>query len=103
MPSLPDRGRADGVAGRYVEMQDRGELSVLGEKTVPVAAWLSGVAQHVADCQIGAITMDRLKQAELARRSTGRASARRWYGGARASATATRTVSGSAGLSLTGR
>lgn len=65
MPSLLDRGQADGVARRYVEMQDRGELSVLGEKTVPVAAWLSGVMQHVADCQIGAITMDRLKHAEL--------------------------------------
>lgn len=35
-PNLLDRGQVDGVAGRYVEMQKRGELSVLGDKTVPV-------------------------------------------------------------------
>jgi len=66
MPSLLDRGQADGVSGRYVEMQDRGELSVLGDKTVPVAAWLSVVVKHVQDSPIAAITMDRYKQSELA-------------------------------------
>lgn len=65
MPSLLDRGQADSVAGRYVEMQDRGELSVLGDKTVPVAAWLVEVMRHVADQPVTAITMDRYKQAEL--------------------------------------
>lgn len=65
MPSLLDRGQTDGVAGRYVEMQDRGELSVLGDKTVPVAPWLVEVMRHVADQQVIAITMDRYKQAEL--------------------------------------
>ena len=65
-PSLLDRGQSDGVAGRYVEMQDRGELTVLGEKTVPVAGWLSDVARHVQGESIGAITMDRYKQSELA-------------------------------------
>lgn len=65
MPSLLDRGHADGVAGRYVEMQDRGELSVLGDKTVPVAPWLVEVMRHVEDQPIIAITMDRYKQAEL--------------------------------------
>lgn len=64
-PSLLDRGQADGVAGRYVEMQDRGELSVLGDKTVPVAPWLIEVLRHVEDQPILAITMDRYKQAEL--------------------------------------
>ena len=39
-PSLLDRGQNDGVSGRYVEMQDRGELSTLGDQTVPVAPWL---------------------------------------------------------------
>lgn len=65
MPSLLDRGQADSVAGRYVEMQDRGELSVLGDKTVPVTAWLVEVMRHVADQPVTAITMDRYKQAEL--------------------------------------
>lgn len=64
-PSLLDRGQSDGVAGRYVEMQERGELSVLGDKTVPVAPWLAEVMRHVEDQQIIAITMDRYKQAEL--------------------------------------
>lgn len=65
MPSLLDRGQADGVEGRYVEMQNRGELSVLGDKTVPVAPWLVEVVRHVEGEQILAITMDRYKQAEL--------------------------------------
>lgn len=65
LPSLLDRGQSDGVAARYVEMQDRGELSVLGDKTVPVAPWLTEVVRHVQEQQILAITMDRYKQAEL--------------------------------------
>lgn len=65
MPTLLDRGQSDGVAGRYTEMQDRGELSVLGDKTVPVAPWLLEVMAHVEGEQILAITMDRYKQAEL--------------------------------------
>ncbi|MCB1371524.1 MAG: terminase [Rhodobacteraceae bacterium] len=64
-PSLLDRGQVDGVAGRYVEMQDRGELTVLGEKTVPVAPWLVEVMRHVAGQPVAAVTADRYKQAEL--------------------------------------
>ncbi|MFP3345423.1 hypothetical protein R0J87_23355, partial [Halomonas sp. SIMBA_159] len=47
MPSLLDRGQADGVAGRYVAMHERGELTVLGDKTVPVAPWLAEVIRNV--------------------------------------------------------
>lgn len=65
VPSLLDRGQSDGVTGRYVEMHDRGELSVLGDKTVPVAPWLVEVMRHVEDQPVIAITMDRYKQAEL--------------------------------------
>ena len=64
-PSLLDRGQSDGVASRYVEMQDRGELSVLGDATVPVAAWLKAVAAHVAGETVATFTADRYKQAEL--------------------------------------
>jgi len=64
-PNLLDRGQNDGVQNRYVEMQDRGELSTLGDQTVPVAAWLTQVVEHVADQTIAAITADRYKQAEL--------------------------------------
>jgi phage terminase large subunit-like protein len=65
MPSLLDRGQVDGVASRYVEMQDRGELSTLGDKTVPVAPWLVEVMKRVEDCQALALVADRYKQAEL--------------------------------------
>lgn len=65
-PSLLDRGQVDAVGDRYVQMHDRGELSVLGDKTVPVAAWLIGVMRHVQGQGIAAITMDRYKQSELA-------------------------------------
>ena len=64
-PSLLDRGQIDGVAGRYVEMQDRGELNLLGDKTVPVSPWLVDVIKHVEGSPIAAITMDRYKQSEL--------------------------------------
>ena len=65
-PSLADRGAADGVSGRYQEMQDRGELSTLGDKTVPVAPWLAEVMRHVEGEAIAAICADRYKQSELA-------------------------------------
>lgn len=64
-PSLLDRGQADGVTGRYVEMERRGELITLGDRTVPVAPWLVEVARRVADQPIAAITCDRYRQAEL--------------------------------------
>jgi len=64
-PSLLDRGQNDGVSGRYVEMQDRGELSTLGDQTVPVAPWLVEVMAHVEGEPVAAITADRYKQAEL--------------------------------------
>lgn len=64
-PSLLDRGQRDGVSGRYVEMQDRGELSTLGDQTVPVAAWLVNVMAHVEGETVAALTADRYKQAEL--------------------------------------
>ncbi|SMX42533.1 terminase large subunit domain-containing protein [Maliponia aquimaris] len=64
-PSLLDRGQADGVAGRYVEMQERGELTTLGDKTVPVAPWLVEVLRHVEGQGVTCIIADRYKQAEL--------------------------------------
>lgn len=64
-PGLLDRGQADGVGSRYVEMKDRGELSTLGEATVPVSPWLVETLRHVAGEQIAAICADRYKQSEL--------------------------------------
>ena len=64
-PPLADRGAADGVSGRYVEMADRGELNTLGDRTVPVAAWLTKIMQLVEGENVVALTADRYKQAEL--------------------------------------
>lgn len=64
-PTLLDRGSNDGVSDRYVQMQDRGELSTLGDQTVPVAPWLMEVMKHVDGKPIAALTADRYKQAEL--------------------------------------
>lgn len=64
-PTLLNRGQADGIGSRYVEMQDRGELSTLGDQTVPVASWLSEAMRHVEGESTTAITADRYKQAEL--------------------------------------
>jgi phage terminase large subunit-like protein len=64
-PSLADRGANDGVQGRYVEMQDRGELSTLGDLTVPIAPWLLQVMAHVEGETVAAMVLDRYKQAEI--------------------------------------
>src|SRR3546814_15981276 len=46
-------------------MESRGELSTLGEATVPVAPWLAQVMQHVEGQTIAAPCLDRYKQAEI--------------------------------------
>ncbi|MGJ8586975.1 MAG: terminase TerL endonuclease subunit [Yoonia sp.] len=64
-PSLADRGANDGVQGRYIEMQDRGELRTLGDQTVPIAPWLLQVMAHVDGEPVAALVLDRYKQAEV--------------------------------------
>lgn len=65
VPSLADRGAADGVGTRYVEMKERGELTVLGENTVPAGAWLGEVVKRLDGYPIAAICCDRYRQAEF--------------------------------------
>jgi phage terminase large subunit-like protein len=64
-PDLLARGQADGVGNRYCEMRDRGELSTLGDATVPVSPWLIETLRHVEGQQIAAIVADRFKQSEV--------------------------------------
>lgn len=64
-PNLLDRGQNDAVGTRYTEMQERGELSTLGDKTVPLAPWLVKVADQVAGEQVAALVADRFKQQEM--------------------------------------
>lgn len=64
-PSLADRGAADGVADRYCQMQGRGELSVLGEATVPPGPWLAQIVQHLDGITPDCIVGDRFRHAEF--------------------------------------
>lgn len=64
-PSLADRGQNDGVRDRYEQMKERGELSTLGDQTVPVAPWLVQVMRQIEGEPVAALVMDRFKQAEM--------------------------------------
>jgi phage terminase large subunit-like protein len=65
VPSLADRGAADGVSGRYVEMQERGELTTMGETTVPVGRWLADVVALTEGQGIACVVGDRFRHAEF--------------------------------------
>ena len=67
-PSKPDlaaRGASDGVAGRYSEMQERGELFTMGENTVPPAAWLAEIMNRADGAAVSCIVGDRFRHAEF--------------------------------------
>ncbi|MDF1716190.1 MAG: terminase large subunit [Antarcticimicrobium sp.] len=64
-PGLADRGAADGVSSRYVEMQERGELSVMGENTVPPGPWLAEIVRLLDGIQPACIVGDRFRHAEF--------------------------------------
>ncbi|RYH02856.1 terminase [Salipiger sp. IMCC34102] len=64
-PSLADRGASDGVAGRYTEMLERGELSVMGENTVPPGPWMAAIVRQLDGIQPACIVGDRFRHAEF--------------------------------------
>ncbi|RIA00038.1 terminase [Cereibacter sphaeroides] len=64
-PSLADRGASDGVSDRYVQMQERGELSVMGEATVPPGPWLAQIVRHLDGAEVACIVGDRFRHAEF--------------------------------------
>ncbi len=65
-PSLVNRGLGDGVGDRYSRMAERGELTTLGAKTVPVAAWMAQEWARIEGESVAAVVADRYKQSELA-------------------------------------
>ncbi len=65
MPTLADRGAADGVTDRYCQMHARGELSVMGEATVPPGPWLAQIVQHLDGITPDCIVGDRFRHAEF--------------------------------------
>lgn len=64
-PGLEDRGAADGVGARYLEMHERGELSVMGENTVPAGPWLAEVVRRLDGITPACICGDRFRHAEF--------------------------------------
>ncbi|MBE9636546.1 terminase large subunit domain-containing protein [Salipiger mangrovisoli] len=65
VPSLADRGASDGVSDRYTQMQDRGELTTMGDTTVPVGRWLAEVVALADGHGIACIVGDRFRHAEF--------------------------------------
>jgi phage terminase large subunit-like protein len=63
-PSLLDRGQADAVSGRYVEMRERGELITLGGKVVPASGLMAEAMRRVAGETV-TVVCDRYRQAEM--------------------------------------
>lgn len=64
-PGLADRGAADGVSGRYVEMQERGELITMGDATVPPGPWLAEIVRQLDGAEIACVVGDRFRHAEF--------------------------------------
>lgn len=64
-PGLADRGAADGVSDRYVQMQERGELSVMGDATVPPGPWLAEIVKKLDGITPACICGDRFRHAEF--------------------------------------
>lgn len=64
-PGLLDRGNADSVGDRYVQMRDRGELVTLGEAVVPVDQFIGEMVRRLDGYPIATICCDRFRQAEF--------------------------------------
>jgi phage terminase large subunit-like protein len=64
-PGLLDRGRSDGVADRYTQMQQRDELVVLGENVVNVADFIGAMVDRLDGYAIATIACDRFRQSEF--------------------------------------
>lgn len=64
-PSLANRGASDGVSGRYEEMNKRGELTTMGDTTVPVGRWLADIVNMTDGQGIACIVGDRFRHAEF--------------------------------------
>jgi len=64
VPSLGDRGRADGVGSLYERMHDREELEVYAGRVTPVARFLRAFAERLRGCKVVAAGADRHRSNE---------------------------------------
>lgn len=64
-PDLAARGRADGVGSRYLEMEQRGELTVYpGRRSTPVEEFIPDILERLDGYKISRIIADTYRQAE---------------------------------------
>lgn len=63
-PPLDQRGRADGVGRRYLQMQERGELALEGESVVDVAALFEAVSAWLGGADVVCAGADRYRRQE---------------------------------------
>ena len=63
-PDLKERGRADGVGDRYLQMHDRGEIEIHAGKVTPVARFLAGFARRLEGEKVIAAGADRYRRGE---------------------------------------
>lgn len=64
-PNLLNRGLGDGVGDRYARMAERGELTTMAGRTVPVAPWMAETWRRIEGETVAVIVADRYKQSEL--------------------------------------
>ena len=65
IPTLADRGTADGVGNRYVEMERRGEIKTYPGRVTPIKPFLQDCAMQLQGFPVVALGCDRYRQAEL--------------------------------------
>ena len=64
IPRLVERGEADGVGQRYLRMEERGELRVMGGRTTPVVEFIDWIRELLAGETPVALLADRYRQGE---------------------------------------
>ena len=64
-PALLDRGQNDRVADRYHLMHEREELSLIGNRTVPIKNWVQQVMAQVQGEPIHALVADKFKESQF--------------------------------------
>lgn len=64
-PGLLERGRSDGVADRYTQMHQRGELVVIGQNVVNVADFVALMMSNLDGIAPAALVADRFRASEL--------------------------------------
>jgi len=64
-PDLLSRGQNDRVGDRYQRMADRAELSLIGQKTVPIADWVRQVSARVQGQPIHCLVADKFKESQF--------------------------------------